>query len=123
MSVFYRLLAGVMATAACLGAQTFDIAARLAKWKNVEMPYHAAGLTARERQMVDKLVEANRLLDDVYWRQSDRDGLALYKSTTNPQLRTMLMIMGGRWRSDRSKIIRSPERRPCRPVTKYIRTT
>jgi hypothetical protein len=54
-------------------------------------------MTARERQMVDKLVEACRLLDDVYWRQSDLDGLALYKTTTNPALKTLLMIMGGRW--------------------------
>jgi hypothetical protein len=74
-----------------------DIAARLAKWKNVEMPFRSAGLTANERQMVDKLVEACRLLDDVYWRQSDLDGLALYKSTTNPSLKSLLMIMGGRW--------------------------
>ncbi|HEY3825502.1 MAG TPA: hypothetical protein VGL82_13140, partial [Bryobacteraceae bacterium] len=74
-----------------------DIAARLAKWKNVEMPFRSAGLPANERQMVDKLVEACRLLDDVYWRQSDLDGLALYKSTTNSSLKSLLMIMGGRW--------------------------
>jgi hypothetical protein len=61
------------------------------------MPFHSEGMTARERQMVDKLVEACRLLDDVYWRQSDLDGLALYKSTTDPALKTLLMIMGGRW--------------------------
>src|SRR6202790_4376176 len=78
-------------------AQTSDIAARLAKWKNVDMPFHSAGLTDRERQMVDKLVEASRLLDDVYWRQSDLDGLALYKTTKDPALKTLLMIMGGRW--------------------------
>ena len=51
------------------------------------MPFHSAGLTARERQMVDKLVEANRLLDDVYWRQSDTDGLDLYKTTPNTSSR------------------------------------
>jgi hypothetical protein len=77
--------------------QTSDIDARLAKWKNVDMPFHSTGLTGRERQMVDKLVEACRLLDDIYWRQSDLDGLALYKTTTNPALKTLLMIMGGRW--------------------------
>ena len=78
-------------------AQDRDIAVRLAKWKNVEMPFRSAGLTDKERQMVDKLVEACRLLDDVYWRQSDLGGLALYKSTTNPELKTLLTIMGGRW--------------------------
>ncbi len=82
---------------ALASAQTNDIAARLAKWKNVDMPFHTAGLTDGERKMVDKLVEASRLLDDVYWRQSDLDGLALYKSTNNPSLKTLLTIMGGRW--------------------------
>ncbi len=88
--------------ATVLAAQTApqqdrDIAARLAKWKNVDMPFRSAGLSDRERQMVDKLVQACRLLDDVYWRQSDLAGLALYKSTASPQLKTLLMIMGGRW--------------------------
>jgi len=78
-------------------AQTNDIAQRLAKWKNVDMPFHSAGLTDREKQMVDKLVEACRLLDDVYWRQSDLAGLELYKTTKDSQLKTLLMIMGGRW--------------------------
>ena len=77
--------------------RTSDEAARLSKWKNVEMPFRTAGLTARETQMVDKLVEACRLLDDVYWRQSDLAGLALYKTTRSPELKTLLMIMGGRW--------------------------
>jgi hypothetical protein len=84
----------------CVGlasGQTPGIASRLAKWKNVDMPFHTAGLTDGERKMVDKLVEACRLLDDVYWRQSDLDGLKLYKSTTDPALKTLLTIMGGRW--------------------------
>ncbi len=61
------------------------------------MPFHSAGLSARERQMVEKLVEACRLLDDVYWRQSDLAGLQLYKTTKDPALKTLLTIMGGRW--------------------------
>jgi hypothetical protein len=90
------LVLGVAAGGA-LWAQSSDVAARLSKWKNVEMPFHSEGMTARERRMVDKLVEACWLLDDVYWRQSDLDGLALYKSTNDPALRTLLTIMGGRW--------------------------
>src|ERR1700753_4326425 len=80
-----------------LHAQNRDIASRLAKWKNVDMPFKSTGLSDRERQMVDKLVEACRLLDDLYWRQSDTAGLELYKNTTDPALRTLLTIMGGRW--------------------------
>src|ERR1700722_563629 len=82
---------------ALASAQTPTNAQRLAKWKVVQMPYQSAGLTNAERQMVDKLVQAARLLDNVYWRQSDLDGLALYKSTKDPTLKTFLMIMGGRW--------------------------
>ncbi len=72
-------------------------AQRLARWKPVKMPFDSAGLTARERQEVEKLVEACRLLNDVYWRQSDLDGLALYQKTNNPTLKSLLSIMGSRW--------------------------
>ncbi len=54
---------------------------RLARWKPVEMPYRAETLSARERQEVDKLVEASRELEAVYWQQSDPKALDLYKST------------------------------------------
>jgi hypothetical protein len=74
-----------------------DAAARLAKWKPVEMPFHGDGLSARERQMVEKLVDACQLLNDVYWRQSDRQGLQLYLKTTNPILKQLFGIMGSRW--------------------------
>src|ERR1700681_425713 len=54
-----------------------DLAARLAKFRRVEMPFHSVGLTSREQQMVAKLVEASGYLEDIYWRQSDPEGLAL----------------------------------------------
>src|SRR5438477_3648264 len=44
-------------------------AQRLAKWKPVEMQYHTESLSAKERAMVEKLVDASRLLDQVYWHQ------------------------------------------------------
>jgi hypothetical protein len=78
-------------------AATMTISERLAKWKPVDMPFHSSGLSARERQLVNKLVEACRLLDDVYWRQSDRAGLELLKTTGDPQVKRMLAIMGSRW--------------------------
>ncbi len=77
-------------------AAPISLSDRLAKWKPVEMPLHSAGLSDRERQMVDKLVDACRLLDDVYWRQSDAAGLALLKSTADPALKRLLTIMGSR---------------------------
>jgi len=80
-----------------------DLTERLAKYKRVVMPFNEAKLSARERQMVEKLVEASRDLDDIYWRQSDPRGLDLYKSlekSQNPRdirLRRFLMINGSRF--------------------------
>jgi hypothetical protein len=79
------------------GGPARSVAERVAQWKRVDMPFHAAALSARERQMVDKLVDASQLLDDIYWRQSDLAGLALYKTTEDPALKRLLMIMGCRW--------------------------
>ena len=93
-----RVLTMGLAMACAAETQSLSPPQRLAKWKPVEMPFAAQGaLSARERQMVDKLVEACRLLDDVFWRQSDPEGLALYKSTHDAALKRLLMIMGGRW--------------------------
>jgi hypothetical protein len=90
-------LCAALALAALAMAADQTVAERLARWKPVEMPFQSARLSAKERQMVEKLVEASRLLDDVYWRQSDLTGLALYQSTTDAKLKRLLMIMGCRW--------------------------
>ncbi len=85
------------ATILAIAQPADDIAKRLARWKTVQMPFHAEGLTQRDRQMVDKLVEACRLLNDVYWRQSDAAGLALYLKTNDAQVKQLLNINGSRW--------------------------
>jgi 2-amino-4-hydroxy-6-hydroxymethyldihydropteridine diphosphokinase len=79
-----------------------DLAQRVAKFQRVKMPFNAAGLSPRERQMIGKLVEASGLLDCIFWRQSDPEGLKLYLSlaSTNPQdelLRRYLKINGSRF--------------------------
>ena len=80
-----------------------DLAARLAKFRRVPMPFHATGLTAREQQMVGKLVEASQYLEDIYWRQSDPQGLALLQSLAGSSkpadvaLRRYLTINGNRF--------------------------
>ncbi len=56
-----------------------DLYKRMARYKSVPMP-PPAGLSAREQQMVDKLVEACHSLEDIFWRQSDPDALTLYQS-------------------------------------------
>ncbi len=74
-----------------------DIAQRLARWKPVEMPYHAETLSARERQEVDKLAAASRQIEAIYWQQSDPEALELYKTTKDPNLKRLLAINGGRF--------------------------
>ena len=80
-----------------------DLAERLAKYKRVVIPFEKSKLSARELQMVGKLVEASQYLDDIFWRQNDPDGLELYKhleqsqSSKDLQVRRFLMINGGRF--------------------------
>ncbi len=80
-----------------------DLAERVTKFKLVHMPFNSAGLSAREKEMVAKLVDASGLLDCIYWRQNDPEGLKLYLSLANskdPQdelLRRYLKINGNRF--------------------------
>ena len=89
--------------AAALKTVAPDIDARLARFKPVRMPYNSAALNARERQMVDQLVIALHQLENMFWRQSDPEGLALYKALEKmetPQARSTqhyLWINGSRW--------------------------
>jgi hypothetical protein len=82
---------------------TVDLRQRLRKFRQVEMPFHSEGLSAREKQMAKKLVEACRYLDDIYWRQVDPEGVSIYQSlqgSTNPKdiaLRRFLWINGSRF--------------------------
>jgi hypothetical protein len=57
-----------------------DIAERVARFRRVPMPFRTAGLSAREQQMIRKLVEACEYLESIFWRQSDPDALTLYQS-------------------------------------------
>ena len=80
-----------------------DLDQRLAKWRPVKMPFNASALTPKERSLVDKLVEASHYIEDIFWRQSDPEGLDLYlrlKGSTNPEdekLRHLIFINGGRF--------------------------
>ena len=80
-----------------------DLQQRVARFRQVEMPFRFEGLSAREKGMVLKLVEACRYLEDIYWRQVDPGALSLYNSlegSNNPQdvtLRRFLWINGSRF--------------------------
>src|SRR5262249_35164247 len=85
------------ALAGSLMAATMPAPERLARWKKGGMPFAGAGLAGEGSQMGEKLVEACRLLDRVYWEQSDRAGLALLRSTRDADLKRLLTTMGSRW--------------------------
>src|ERR1035438_8386701 len=80
-----------------------DLALRIAKFRRVQMPFRTAGLSAREIQLVHKLVEACGYLESIYWRQSDPEALALYqslgasKSPRDVELRRYLWINASRF--------------------------
>ena len=86
-------------TAALFYAQTPapTVQDRIARWRPVDMPLNKGALSARERQMIEKLVEACQWLDRVYWQQSDIEGLRLYETVSAAPTRTLLGVMGGRW--------------------------
>jgi len=57
-----------------------DLNQRLAKWKPIKVPFNATKLSARERQMVEKLVLACQMLEDARRRLPDRKSTRLNSS-------------------------------------------
>ena len=92
----HRLLACVVFTAVIgsywiAGEGSLDLAKlhvasnleqRLARLAPVQMPFSTSGLRKEEVKEVDELVEASRLLGDIYWRQIDPPALSLYRELT-----------------------------------------
>ncbi len=84
-------------------APTENVAAQLAKFRPVQMPFSTKGLSTREVQMVRKLVEAGQYLESAFWRESDPEGLRLYQAlgsclgTLEKQIRHYLLISGSRY--------------------------
>src|SRR5581483_11243767 len=80
-----------------------DIAERLAKWQQVQMPFHSSGLSANQLKLVEKLVDASRYLEEIFWRQNDPEALTMYQSllsSTSPKdqkLRRYLWINASRF--------------------------
>ncbi len=79
-----------------------DLYKRVARWRTVQMAA-PTGLSAREQQMLDKLVEASHSLEDIFWRQSDPDALTIYQALAgrkyprDANLRQFLFINASRY--------------------------
>lgn len=90
-------------TAVSVRTQASDLNKRLARWQVVQMPFKSSSLSERERQEVQKLVKASQYLEEIFWRQSDPEGLNLLESLGTSQdpndrkLRRLLIINAGRF--------------------------
>jgi len=100
-----RVMTGSAAKgAASAGMQVApDLDQRLARFRRVRMPFQFAGLNAREQKLVNKLVDASRYLEEIFWRQVDPEALTLYqslagsKSPRDQKLRRYLWINASRF--------------------------
>ena len=79
------------------GRPLHNEAERAARWKPVTMAFYREGLTAAEVQMVAKLADACRLMDQLYWQQSDLGGWAMYHGTQSAVMARLFQINGSRW--------------------------
>ena len=87
-----------------------DIAGRLAKYAPTEIAVGPASLSDEDRKVVNKLIEAAQVLDDIYWKQTYPQGPALaarLKSSADPAdkpaLDFFLLNFGPFDRSDENK--------------------
>jgi hypothetical protein len=80
-----------------------NLTQRLARFRQVQMPFHNGDYSPGEQQLVAKLVDACLYLEDIYWRQVDPESLELYLSLTKSsdpktlELRRYLWINGSRF--------------------------
>ena len=74
-----------------------DLGQRLARFRRVQMPFRTADLSAREQQLVHKLVDACGYLESIYWRQSDPESLTLYLSLASNQNRRDVQLRRYLW--------------------------
>ncbi len=93
MKKFTRIILPVLAVA-CLagcgqqqkGTETMQdgkhklVTERLAMYADVDIAVDMSALTERERQLVAKLTEAGRIVDEIFWLQSSHDAIAVRDS-------------------------------------------
>src|SRR6266498_3871413 len=73
-----------MKTAATPIVTAPDIPRRVAQLSRTETDYDRSLLDDNERQVVAKLIEASRLIDEIFWRQVSDDNPALREQLPKP---------------------------------------
>jgi hypothetical protein len=79
------------------GTASPPVAERLAKYTPVRLAPDTSGLSASERRMLPLLIDAARVMHDVFWMQSYGNRDSLLSSITDPAARQFAEINVGPW--------------------------
>src|SRR5215210_5098388 len=73
------------------------IKAKLAQYTTVRLTSDLSVLTGNERQMIPLLIDAARLMDEIYWRQAYGNRDSLLQSLRDSDVRRYAEINYGPW--------------------------
>jgi hypothetical protein len=74
-----------------------DIAAKVAAYEEVELTADLSHLAEGDRQAIVHLLEASKIMDDLFWKQAYGDRDALLSGITDPATRRFVEINYGPW--------------------------
>ncbi|HEU4564185.1 MAG TPA: hypothetical protein VFS05_06045 [Gemmatimonadaceae bacterium] len=84
-------------TSAPAPQESRPVNAELAQYTTVRLTADLSSLRDSERRMIPILIDAARVMDDVYWRQAWGDRDSLLRAIGDPQLRRLAEINYGPW--------------------------
>jgi hypothetical protein len=70
---------------------------KVAEYVTVRLETSPAALTEKERRMIPLLIEAAKVMDDLYWQQAYGDRASLLAKITDPDTRRFVEINYGPW--------------------------
>jgi len=73
------------------------LAAQIAEYAEVELTTDMSVLTASEKAVVKKLIEAAKIMDDLFWKQAYGDKEALLSTIDMPNMKRLAEINYGPW--------------------------
>src|SRR5210317_1147937 len=80
------------AAAAAAGADT-----ALAQYASVRLTANLSHLSPRQREMITLLIEASRIMDELFWLQAYGEPVPLLNGIDDPELRQLARINYGPW--------------------------
>ncbi|MCI0474463.1 MAG: Zn-dependent hydrolase, partial [Ignavibacteria bacterium] len=70
---------------------------RIASYKRVEIGGDFTKLTANEKQMIPLLIEAAKIIDELFWKQNFGDKESLFSKVKDDYAKQFCMINYGPW--------------------------